>query len=82
MRRIIGAPSNKGNFAPGALAALELILDVKDGVAAADALLALAVLALGVEQLFAEPGPVALRARLLDYNLLPVVADLVDDVCD
>jgi hypothetical protein len=82
LRRIVRAPGNKGDLAPRALAALELVLDVKDGVAAADALLALAVLALGVEQLFTETGPVALRRCLLNHNFLPVVADLVDDVFD
>jgi len=80
LRRIIRAPSNEGNLAPRPLTTLKLILDIKDGIAAADALLALAVLALGIKQLFAETGPVALSARLLDDNLLPVVADLVDDV--
>jgi hypothetical protein len=64
---------------PRALTAFELVLHVKDGVAAADALLALAVLGLCVEKLLAEFRPLALRAGLLDHDLLPVVTDLVDD---
>jgi hypothetical protein len=80
LRRIIGRPSNKGDLVPRPLATLEFILDVKDGIATADTLLSLAVLALGIEQLFTEPSPVALGARLLNDNLFPVIADLVDDV--
>jgi hypothetical protein len=82
LRRIIGRPADECDLAPCSLARLELVLDVKHGVAAADALLALAVLALRVEQLLAEHVEVGLLGRLLDDNLLPVVADLVDDPLD
>ena len=79
LRRIIGAPAYEGNLVPLALTALQLILDVKDGIPPADALLATAVLALCVEKLFAEDIVVWISRGLLDDNLLPVVADLVDD---
>jgi hypothetical protein len=82
LRRIIGRPADECDLAPCSLARLELVLDVKHGVAAANALLALAVLALCVEQLLAEHVEVGLLGRLLDDNLLPVVADLVDDPLD
>lgn len=82
LRRIIGAPANKRNLVAGALPAVQLILDVVDGVAAAHALLAAAVFALGAEQLFAEDAPVGFLGRLLDDDFFPVVADLVDDVFD
>jgi|TARA_R110002003_G_scaffold33_5_gene2090 hypothetical protein len=52
--RIVWRPADKCNFASSTLAALKLVLDVEDGIATANALLALAVLALGVEQLLAE----------------------------
>ena len=79
LRRIIWRPADKSDLAPGALSAFELVLDVEHGVATANALLALAVLALGVEELLTEDGPVSLLGGLLNNNLLPVVADLVDD---
>jgi hypothetical protein len=75
---IIRRPTNESNLAPAPLAALQLILDIKDGVAATDSLLSAAVFALGVEQLLAEDVEVCFFRRLLDDNLLPVVADLVD----
>jgi len=79
LRRIIGGPRDEGDLGACALAVLELVLDVEDTVTAANALLALAVLALGVEELLTEDGPVSLLGGLLDNNLLPVVTDLVDD---
>lgn len=82
LRRIVWSPADECDLAPRALARLELVLDVEDGVAAADALLALAVLALRVEQLLAEGVKVGFLGRLLDDNLFPVVADLVDDPLD
>lgn len=82
MWRIIWAPSNKGDFRASALTALELVGHIVDGVAAADALLALLVFALGIDELFAENRPVVLLRRLFDNDFLPVVADLVDDVLD
>lgn len=80
MGRIIGAPRDEGDLGARAFAALELVRDVVDGVAAADALLAPLVLALGVDELLAEGRPVVYVGRLLDDDLFPVVADLVDDV--
>jgi hypothetical protein len=79
LRRIIGGPRDEGDLGACALAVLELVLDVENSVTAANALLALAVLALGVEELLAEDRPVSLLGRLLDNDLLPVVADLVDN---
>ena len=82
MRRIIGGPRDEGDLGACALAILELVLDVEDSVTAANALLALAVLALGVKELLAEDRPVSILGCLLNNNLLPVVADLVDDPLD
>jgi hypothetical protein len=82
LRRIIWRPADECNLAPGALARVELVLDVEYGVAATNALLALAVFALCVEKLLAEHVEVGLLGGLLNDNLLPVVADLVDDPFD
>lgn len=82
LRRIIWRPADECDLAPGALARLELVLDIEYSIAAANALLALAVLALRVEQLLAENIKVGFLGRLLDDNLFPVVADLVDDPLD
>lgn len=79
LRRIIGGPRDEGDLGACALTVLELVLDVENSVTAANALLALAVLALGVEKLLAEDRPVSFLGCLLDNDLLPVVADLVDD---
>lgn len=75
---IVRCPADKGDLAPRALTTVKLVLDIEDGIAATNALLAAAVLALGVEQLLAEHVKVCLLGRLLDNNLFPVVADLVD----
>jgi energy-converting hydrogenase Eha subunit B len=77
--RVIGSPRDEGDLGACTLTVLELVLDVENSVTAANALLALAVLALGVEELLAEDRPVSLLGCLLNNNLLPVVADLVDD---
>jgi hypothetical protein len=82
LRRIIRAPANKRDLATRPFAALQLIAHIKHGIPAADALLALAILGFGVDQLVAERAPVALVGLLFDDNLFPVVADLVDDVFD
>lgn len=82
LRRIIWYPADEGNLAPGTLAGVELVLDIEDGVATANALLAPAVLALCAEQLLAESVKVGFLGGLLNDNLLPVVADLVDDPFD
>jgi hypothetical protein len=82
LRRIIGSPRDEGDLGARALTAIKLVLDVENSVAAANALLALAVLALGVEQLLAEDVEVGLLGCLLDNDLFPVVADLVDDPLD
>jgi len=79
LRRIIRAPRDEGNLVSSALTALKLILHIKHGITATNALLTLPVLRLGVEQLLAEIGPFALGAGLLNHDFLPVVADLVDD---
>ena len=80
--RIIWCPADESDLAPGALAVVKLVLDIENGVATTNALLAAAVLALGVEQLLTEDVEVGLLGSLLDDNLLPVVADLVDDPLD
>ena len=79
LRRIIGGPRDEGNLGACTLTTVKLVLDVENSVTAANALLALAVLALGVEELLAEDRPVSILRCLLNNNLLPVVADLVDD---
>jgi len=79
LRRVIRAPSNKRNLVPRALRVLQLILDIEDGISSTDALLPATVLALCIEQLFAECRPVAFSACLFDDDFLPVVADFVDD---
>jgi len=56
-----------------------IILQVIHRIPPANALLTPLVLALRVEQLLTEGTEIGLLARLLDDNLLPVVADLVDD---
>lgn len=79
MSRIIGNPADEANLVALALTVGSVVLDVVNGVAATDALVALLVLALGVEQLLAERVVVVVGRGLLDNNLLPVVGDLVDD---
>jgi len=79
LRRIIRHPTNKRNLAPRPLPTLQLILDIKDRITAADPLFALLVLALGVEQLFAEDGVVRVGRGLFDDDFLVVVGDFVDD---
>jgi hypothetical protein len=80
LRRIIRCPADKRNLATRALAAV--VLDVEDGIATTNALLALAVFALGIEQLLAEDVEVGFLGCFLDNNLFPVVADLVDNPLD
>jgi hypothetical protein len=82
LRRIIWRPADECNLAPGALAGVELVLNIEHGVATANALLSLTVFALGVEELLAENVKVSLLGSLLNDNLFPVVADLVDDPFD
>jgi hypothetical protein len=79
LRSIIRHPADESDLAALALAAGRVVLDVVDGVAAADALVALAVLALGADELLAESVVVGLGGLFLDDNLLPVVGDLEDD---
>jgi hypothetical protein len=82
LRRIIGYPADECNLAPGALAGLELILDVEDGIATAHALLAPLILALCVQELLTENVEVSFLRGLLDDNLFPVIANLEDDPLD
>lgn len=79
MSGIIGHPADEGDLAALALAAGSVVLDVVHGVTATNALVALAVLALGAEELLAESLVVGLAGLLLDNNLLPVIGDLEDD---
>ena len=51
---IIGHPGDEGDLAALALAVGSVVLDVVDGVATANARVALAVVALGVDELLAE----------------------------
>ena len=64
---------------PLSLSAWRLVLHVVDSISATHDFLTALVLALAVEELLTEDGPVSLLGGLLDNNLLPVVADLVDD---
>jgi hypothetical protein len=82
LRRIIWYPADECNLAPGTLAGVELVLDIEDSVATANALLAPAVLALCVQELLTEGVEVGFLRGLLDDNLFPVIADLVDDPLD
>lgn len=79
LRRIIRHPGDKGNLVALSRTAIGIVLDIKNGIAPADALLALFVLALGGHELLPELGVVRVCGRLLDDYLLPVVADLEDD---
>ena len=81
LRRIIRHPRDEGDLAPLALAS-SLILNIKHRVPSSDALNTRLVLALGIEQLLAEFAVVGVGGGLLDDDLLPVVADLVDDPLD
>jgi hypothetical protein len=58
---------------PFALSALEVILEVVNGVSASDALFALSVLRLGIEKLLPESREIGLVGLLFDHNLFPVV---------
>jgi hypothetical protein len=82
LRRIIWRPADECNLAPGSLARVELVLDIEYGIAAANALFALAVFALCVEQLLTESVKVCLLGGLLNDNLFPIIADLVDNPFD
>jgi hypothetical protein len=82
LRRIIWRPADECNLAPGTLARVQVVLDIEHGIAATNALLALAVFALCVEKLLTEGIEVGFLGGLFDDNLFPVVADLVDDPLD
>ena len=75
---IIGHPADEGDLVALSLAVRSVVLDVVDGVATANARVALAVVALGVDELLAESLVVVLAGLLLDDNLLVVIRDLVD----
>lgn len=79
LRRIVRDVADEGDLVALALAARSIVLDVVDGVTAANALGTLAVLALGVDQLLAEGVVVGLGGGLLDDDLLVVIGKLVDD---
>jgi hypothetical protein len=82
LRRIIWRPADECNLAPGTLARVQVVLDIEHGIAATNALLALAVFALCVEKLLTEGIEVGFLGGLFNDNLFPVVADLVDDPLD
>lgn len=75
---IIRHPADEGDLVALALAVGSVVLDVVDGVATANAGVALAVVALGADELLAESLVVVLARLLLDDNLLVVIGDLVD----
>ena len=79
MRRIIRHPTNKRNLAPRPLPGLQLILNIKHRIPPANPLFALLVLALGIEQFFAEDAVVRASGGLFDDDFLVVVGDFVDD---
>jgi len=74
---IIGHPADESDLVACTLALVKL--HVVHSVAAANARLALLVVALGVDQLLPESLVVGLGGRLLDNDLLVVVGDLEDD---
>jgi len=82
LRRIIRAPADKGDLVARTLTRLQLILDVEDGISTTDSLLAASVLALCVQELVTESVVVGVCGGLLNDNLFPVIADLVDDPFD
>ena len=79
LRCIIWAPRDESNLVSGSFTTLELVLDIENGISAADTFLALLVFGLCIEQFLAEGAVVWVLRRLFDHNLFPVVADLVDD---
>lgn len=79
LRSIVGHVADEGDLVALALAAGSVVLDVVDGVAATDALVALAILALGAGQLVAEDLVVGLGRGLLNDDLLVVVGELEDN---
>jgi hypothetical protein len=82
LRRIIRAPADKGDLVTRALSGVQVVLDIEDGIATADALLASPVLALCVQQLVAEGVVIRVLGGLLDDDLFPVITDLVNDPFD
>lgn len=80
MSSIIGHPADEADLVALALAVGSVVLDVVDGVTAANARVAPAVVALGADELLAECLVVVLLGCLLDDNLLVVIGELVDDV--
>jgi len=76
---IIRGPANEGDFVALALAALQLVLDIEDGIAATNAFVSTPVLALCRKQLLTESAVVGIGRLFFNDNLFPVVADLVDD---
>lgn len=79
MSSIIGHPADEADLVALALAVGSIVLDVVDGVTAANARVTLAVVALGADELLAESLVVVLSGLVLDDNLLVVIGDLVDD---
>jgi hypothetical protein len=72
-------PSDEGDLVPSALA-LQILLEVVDGVSRAGHNIAPLVFALGRHQLLAELLVVGGRRSAFDFYLLHVVAELEDDV--
>lgn len=79
MSSIIGHPADEADLVALALAVGSVVLDVVDSVTAANARVALAVVALSADELLAESLVVVLSGLVLDDNLLVVIGDLVDD---
>jgi citrate lyase beta subunit len=82
LRRIIRAPADESDLVARALTRLQLIFDIEDGIATTDSLLAASVLALCIQELVAECVVVRVFGCLLNDDLFPVVANLVDDPFD
>jgi hypothetical protein len=58
LRAVIGYPAKKHYLVSGALTTIDFEFDIIHGVPAADTFFSFLVLALGVQELFSESGPV------------------------
>lgn len=79
---IIRRPCNEGNLAPRALTRRQVVGKVIHGVSWALRQRTALGLGLGVDKLLAEAIPVGVFRGILDYDLLVVIGELVDDVLD
>jgi hypothetical protein len=76
---IIWAPTEKGDLAATAFAAVEIILYIVDSIAPTNTFLATAVEAFSVKQLLAKYVVISNLRSLLYNDLLPVITNLIDN---